>query len=167
MGMDRNTVIGFVLLGILLFLYIFFSSRDSQQAMQRKHYEDSLAAANLDKQMPVNKKSDTATASVTAMDTTGFNKATNGTEQVVTVETDLMRIDFTNKGAQPKAVYLKKYLNYDSMPVKLVSDADEISYNIITGTNQSSSITNLYFTPSGGTKNSDGSQTVNFQLVGP
>ena len=168
MGMDRNTVIGFVLLAILLFLYLFLSSRSSQElARQRQHYEDSLAKANLSKRPVTQPSVDTTKTAALQVDTTGFNKSIHGTEQLVTVENDLMKIEFTSKGAQPKTVYLKKYQAYDSMPVRLISPADKISYPINTGPNQSSFITDLYFTPSGVTRNADGSQTVNFQLTGP
>src|SRR5688500_479581 len=131
MGMDRNTVIGFVLLAILLFLYLFISSKNSQElAQQRRLYEDSLAKANLDKQTVPRPATDTAKTATIQPDTTGFNKAINGTEQMVTVENDLMKIEFTSKGGQPKAVYLKKYQSYDSLPVQLISAADKMSYPV-------------------------------------
>ena len=168
MGMDRNTVIGFVLLAILLFLYLFISSKNSQElAQQRQRYEDSLAKAKIDSRPVAKPSADTGTAVAAPQDTTGFNKAVNGSEQVVTVENDLMKIEFTNKGAQPRAVYLKKYQTYDSLPVRLITDADKISYPVNTGPNQSAAITDLFFTPGNVTKNADGSQVVNFQLNGP
>src|SRR4051812_19008799 len=105
MGMDRNTVIGFVLLAVLLFLYLFFSSKNSQElAKQRQHYEDSLAKLNKTP-AKVNAAPDTASVALQPIDTAGFNKALTGSEQLVTVENDLMRIVFSNKGAQPRAVY--------------------------------------------------------------
>ena len=61
MGMDRNTVIGFVLLAILLFLYLFISSKNSQElAQQRRLYEDSLAKAKLNSQATARPSTDTA-----------------------------------------------------------------------------------------------------------
>ena len=67
-----------------------------------------------------------------------FQGAINGTEQVVTVENDVFKIAFTNKGGQPKSVELKKYKNQDSGLVKLAgTDFDNISYSINTGNNKS------------------------------
>jgi YidC/Oxa1 family membrane protein insertase len=44
MGMDRNSVIGFVLLGVLLFIYLFISTKNSHELeAQRKHEADSIA----------------------------------------------------------------------------------------------------------------------------
>ena len=167
MGMDRNTVIGFVLLAILLFLYLFISSKNSQElAQQRRLYEDSLAKAKLNSQAIKAVPTDTAKTPAVQADTTGFNKAINGTEQVVTVENDLMKIEFTTKGAQPKAVYLKNYQTYDSLPVQLMSAADQITYPVNIAPNRSSPVTDLYFTPGAITRNTDGSQTLVFQLNG-
>jgi len=43
MGMDRNTVIGFVLLALLFFGYFYYNSR-GQQALEkeRQHIQDSI-----------------------------------------------------------------------------------------------------------------------------
>ena len=44
MGMDRNTIIGFVLLGLLLFTYLFTATKNNQQLeKQRLQQADSLA----------------------------------------------------------------------------------------------------------------------------
>ncbi len=45
MGMDRNTIIGFVLLGLLLFIYLFTATRNNQQLeRQRLRESDSIAS---------------------------------------------------------------------------------------------------------------------------
>jgi YidC/Oxa1 family membrane protein insertase len=50
-SMDRNTIIGFVLLGVLLFIYLFISSKNSRELqIQRQRQEDSLAKIELAKQ---------------------------------------------------------------------------------------------------------------------
>ncbi len=169
MGMDRNTVIGFVLLAILLFFYLFISSKNSQElAVQKKHYEDSIAAVTAKRNAAVDTAHalDTATAKG-AVDTTGFNKALYGGSQKIVVETNLLRVVFNTKGGQPELVELKKYNSYDSTPVKLINGTDEISYPINTAPNQSAQITDLNFTPGNSIKNADGSQSIPFQLIGP
>jgi YidC/Oxa1 family membrane protein insertase len=169
MGMDRNTVIGFVLLAILLFLYLFISSKNSQDLMrQRKVYEDSIAMVNaMRKSSVAGTSKDTLQTKALVTDTAGFNKALIADEQFLTVETDLMRIVFTNKGGQFESVQLKKYRSYDSSNVQLVSTPDRISYPINTGPNQSAQIADLYFTPGTVVKNPDGSQLITYSLRGP
>ncbi len=170
MGMDRNTVIGFVLLGILLFAYLYISTKNSNELQrQRRVAEDSIANVIKARQMAEAKQRDTAkSAAATAgpVDTTGFNAAFVGTEHLLTVENEVMKVVFSNKGGQPVSVELKQFKGYDSTPVKLVDPKadNRISYTINTNPNQPADIANLYFKDGQVVKNSDGSQTVRFHL---
>lgn len=166
--MDRNTVIGFVLLAILLFLYLFISSKNSQELMQQKKaYDDSIAKVDAIRKMNGAIPVDTSKAAAVVKDTAGFKKALYGEEQLITVENDLMKIVFTNKGGQPKSVELKGYLSYDSSRVQLVNGADKISYPINTAPNQSAQVNDLYFTPGQVVRDAKGVQTVSYLLNGP
>ncbi|MBE7169731.1 MAG: membrane protein insertase YidC [Williamsia sp.] len=167
MGMDRNTVIGFVLLGVLLFLYLYLSTKNSQElAVQRKHVEDSIALVNAKNNQQFNAARDSAAKTVVVKDTTPFQKVLHGSEELVTVENNLMRIVFTNRGAQPKQVFLKKYQSYDSTQVNLVGGNDRISYAINTDPGQAAQVSDLYFAPSPVVKNGDGTQVISFQING-
>ena len=167
MGMDRNTVIGFVLLGILLFLYLYLSTKNSQDlAVQKKRAEDSIALVTAKINRQYNASRDSSAKAAPVQDTTGFQKVLHGTEQLLTVENKLMRIVFTNKGAQPQQVLLKKYQSYDSSQVNLVSPGDRISYAINTEPGQAAQVADLYFTAAPVVTNPDGSQVVSFQLAG-
>jgi YidC/Oxa1 family membrane protein insertase len=170
MGMDRNTVIGFVLLGILLFVYLFTSTKNSHELeRQRKLVEDSIANVKV-QQQAIAKMQDTAKARLIKGDTTGgFNRALGGTEQHTTVENELMKIVFSNKGGQPVQVELKHFKAYDSTPVKLVDSATDnrISYSINTAGSQSAQIADLFFDAGQVVKNADGSQTISFRLPAP
>ena len=170
MGFDRNTVIGFVLLGLLLFAYLFISTKNSQELQKQKQvYEDSIAKVKAREEAQV-RLQDTSKNKSAVIDTaTGFNKAVTGTERMDTVENDVMRIIFTNKGGQPKEVQLKKFKSFDSAWVKIIDPSanNRISYSINTSSNQSSQIADLYFDKPQITKNSDGSQLVLFRLPAP
>src|ERR1700748_535114 len=152
MGMDRNTIIGFVLLGLLLFVYLYTSTKNSHELeAQRKHVADSIAFVNKVKEDAAAKaaaavaagKSDTGARA--AADTTGFNRAFSGKEQLVTLENDLVKIVFSNKGGQPVDVELKKFKSYDSTPVKLIGSGPEnrINYAINTGNSGARNIAEL------------------------
>jgi YidC/Oxa1 family membrane protein insertase len=175
MGMDRNTVIGFVLLGLLLFVYLFINTKSSHELeAQRKHVQDSIAFVNKVKEQAAEKAATQAAAArkdttKAVVDTTGFNKAFSGTEQRVTLENDLVRIVFSNKGGQPVNVELKKFKSYDSTPVKLIGPdtQDRISYPINTGNTGPRDIAALYFNAGQVSRNADGSQTVRFVLPAP
>jgi YidC/Oxa1 family membrane protein insertase len=170
MGMDRNTVIGFVLLAILLFLYLFVSTRNSQELQRQKQlYDDSVASVKT-RQNAVAKLQDTVKVKTPVLtDTLGFNKAFAGTEQLDTVENAVMKIIFTNKGGQPKEVLMKKFNAYDSLPVRIVDEKanNHFSYSINTGQNQSAQVAELYFDHPQITKNTDGSVNIDYRLPAP
>jgi YidC/Oxa1 family membrane protein insertase len=171
MGMDRNTVIGFVLMGILLFLYLFISTRNSQEfEKQKKHYDDSLAIVKA-RQESIVRSQDTSSAKTASavIDTAkGFNKAVLGHESTVTMENDLIRIVFSNKGGQPKQVELKKFRSYDSSEVKLLDPASDnhFSYSLNLDNNSAQS-TDLFFVAGKPQQNADGSQSLDFTLPAP
>ena len=102
MGMDRNTVIGFVLLGLLLFTYLFISTKNSQELQRQKQLiEDSVARVKALQDANA-KLHDTSQNKSRIVDTTGFNRALSGSEKLLEVENDVMKVVFTNKGGQPK-----------------------------------------------------------------
>jgi YidC/Oxa1 family membrane protein insertase len=175
MGMDRNTVIGFVLLGVLLFVYLYLNTKSSHELeAQKKHIADSIAvvtktreaAATAHEAEQMHKDS---TSTTVLADTTGFNKALKGAERLLTVENELLKIVFSNKGGQPVEVILKDFKSYDSTPVRLISPGSEshLNYSINTGPSQSAAIADLYFDPGQVVKNPDGSQTISYRLPTP
>jgi YidC/Oxa1 family membrane protein insertase len=172
MGMDRNSIIGFVLLGVLLFIYLFISTKNSHELEAlRKRETDSIAVVKM-RQAAVAKAKDT-TAAVSAnakpVDTTGFNMAFAGTEHLTTVENELIKVVFSNKGGQPMSVELKQFKAYDSTPVQLMVPGSDnrLNYPISTAPSQSAYIADLYFNQGQLVKNADGSQTISFRLPTP
>ena len=159
-GMDRNTIIGFVLLG-LLFTYLFISTKNSKELQREKQlYEDSVARVKMQQESQA-KRPDTTKNKTIVLDTaTGFNKAASGTEKFTTVENEVVKIVFSNKGGQPKEVQLKNFKSFDSSFVKIVDPAanNKISYTINTSPSQSSQIADLFFDEGQVAKNQDGSQ---------
>jgi YidC/Oxa1 family membrane protein insertase len=158
--MDRNTIIGFVLLG-LLFTYLFISTKNSKELQREKQlYEDSVARVKMQQESQA-KRPDTTKNKTIVLDTaTGFNKAASGTEKFTTVENEVVKIVFSNKGGQPKEVQLKNFKSFDSSFVKIVDPAanNKISYTINTSPSQSSQIADLFFDEGQVAKNQDGSQ---------
>ncbi len=168
MSMDRNTVIGFVLLAALLFLYLFLSTKGSQDVQaQKQAYEDSVAKVKA-KQDSIRFKKDSVVYNAPPNDSAeGFQKAQYGPEEVATLENELVKVTFTSKGGQPKSVTLKKYTSYGNGPVVLLNTPfDRLSYTINTEENNPAQTGNLNFQLAGTQKNPDGSQAVNFRITG-
>ncbi len=169
MKTDKNTVIGFILLGVLFFLFFWYNNKQQATIIEaKKKQEDSLARLAASKIKPEDKavarldslQRDSASRVSAAGD---FTTAAIGTEQTVTVENEVIKVTFTNKGGQVKTVELKKYHSVDGKPVVLFND-NKLGYNVNTSANQSASTTGLFFTASAPVVNADGSQAVNFSI---
>ncbi|MFT4016966.1 MAG: membrane protein insertase YidC [Agriterribacter sp.] len=167
MQFDKNAIIGFVLLA-LMFLGFFYFTRTGQleAEKERKHIQDSLAAlqpkvdSNLVRTDSVNRQNQDK------LNAAGqFQTAVSGSEKEIILENDLVKITFTNKGAQPKIVELKKYKSVDSQDVKLVEPGfDKISYPINTEANRSIQTGDLYFAQGEILKTADGGQSIAYIL---
>jgi YidC/Oxa1 family membrane protein insertase len=170
MNFDRNTIIGFVILAVLFLGYFFYTSKEQQAYQQNKARLDSIEAAKRPKMDPMIARQDSVRLDsqnrVNAAG--GFQSAIQGNEEVVTVENEVMRVSFTNKGGQPKWVELKNFKAPDSMLVKMgATDFDRFTYSINTAANQAAEIDNFYFTGGQITKDAKGNQVVTFQLQSP
>lgn len=168
MNFDRNTVIGFILLGALFFGFFYFTRQQQGELQKQKAYQDSVvrakdSLARLSKQNQ-NPAIATDTSNVHAADSNG-RFPQQGTEQLTVVENNLIKVVFTNKGGQPKVVELKKFKGPDSTNVKLAgSGFDKIDYSL-QDNNKTDSISGLYF--SGGQVTKMGAdQIVTYQLQG-
>jgi len=166
MKLDKNSVIGFVLLALLFFGYFYFT-RQGQLELERKQKEmqDSIAR--------VTPLKDTSSPIVQAALPDSLQKAANGqlaqpgigAEEIQVLENDLFKLSFTNKGAYPKMVELKKFRSADSSMVRLMGhETDKFSYIIQTAGNQTANTADLYFAPGVITKEQDGSQRIQFSL---
>lgn len=166
--MDRNSLIGFLILALLFFGY-FYYTRQGQLAYEKeqKHITDSL---NRLKPKPdtsalrtINKDSLEKVQHQAAFQ--GVVQDTSGKEQFFQVENNLLIITFSNKGGQPEKVQLKKFKTYDGKPV-FVDDGTQnnISYNVNIGTNKTAATSELLFTRQPETKLADGSQVITYSI---
>lgn len=166
MGMDRNTIIGFTLIGALLIgmFYINSKSRLAHEGEQ-KRIADSIAAT-----LP---KPDTALAKLDSLKTdslkqqkqTALLQLPDATEQLVTMENEVVKITFSNIGGQPKIVELKKYKTHDGKPLILMNGSyNKFSYAINTGNNQTAQTAQLPFAVGNTMVNADKSQSISFSI---
>ncbi len=169
MGMDRNTVIGFVLIGALLIAMFVINSRSNQAyTVEKKRIEDSIAAAKpkvdtvaLNKDLKLTDSILDAKQKLPAV----FIADTNNTERFDTLENDLIKIVFTNKGGQPKTVELKSFKKFDGKPIILDNGKfNKLSYLINIGANDTRQTAIIPFVTAAKTVNADKSQSISFIL---
>ena len=104
MGMDRNTVIGFVLIGMLLMGMFYFNSKENQAYLvQQKRITDSIAKMKpkLDP-IAVMKDSLTADTMRKIQSAGGFQEFLNQPEQLTVVENEVMKVTFTKKAEKSR-----------------------------------------------------------------
>jgi|CryBogDrversion2_8_1035294.scaffolds.fasta_scaffold00908_2 YidC/Oxa1 family membrane protein insertase len=170
MKTDKNSVIGFVLLAILFFLYFWYTNKQQAALVEiKKKQEDSIARIEAARMKIV----DTVTAkidsvrrdSASRVSAAGnFTTAATGVEQMIVVENELMKVNFSTKGGRVYNVILKNYKSQDGNLVTLSGGTDQIGYAVNTGTNQSAQTAELFFTANPIVKNGDGSQTIRFAI---
>ncbi len=169
MKLDKNSVIGFVLLALLFFGYFYFT-RQGQLELERKQMAEKMKADSL---LKVRATADSLAAALqparkdTAAGTTaGPLTSAPVAESLQTVETDLVKVTFSNKGGYPKSVELKKYLSVDSQQVKLMgNETDKFSYAIQWAPNTVVQSADLFFTPAPVQQQPDSSIVVAYTLA--
>src|SRR4026209_2950960 len=106
MGMDRNTVIGFVLIGLLLIGMFYVNSKGNQAYLaEQKRITDSIAKTRpaIDS-VAITRDSLSADTIRRIQSAGGFQAFLNQPEKLTTVENEVMKVTFSNKGGQPKMV---------------------------------------------------------------
>ncbi|HCV16305.1 MAG TPA: membrane protein insertase YidC, partial [Rikenellaceae bacterium] len=137
--MNRNSIAGFVLIGIILIAFSWYNAKIGREQERLQFQRDSLAAAE-----SVNKAAEIATFQIQNQDSTLptaqvsdavpskeissiykdslLNIASRVEEQKTVLENKEIKIEFTNIGAQPSQVLLKDYLTYDSLPLMMTKE---------------------------------------------
>ncbi|MDQ6757724.1 MAG: membrane protein insertase YidC [Bacteroidota bacterium] len=145
--MDRNTVVGFILLALLFFGYIYYNSK-GQEALQKEqaHIQDSINRTKPKIDSFITKSNTIKADSSIQKSTLGFQQDTLSTEKLITLENQVLKITFTNKGGQPKIIELKKFKTFDGRPLIIENGTfNKISYLINTADNQTAQTADLFF----------------------
>lgn len=169
MKLDKNTIIGFVLLAILFFVFFWYNNKQMQaNADYQKHIKDSTDKAEAIKAskdtafINAKRRADSVANLVKGGSLVG---ATNVAEQFTSMENDLVKLTFTNKGGIVKRVELKKYKDPKKPFVILGDSTDKLGYKINTGAGQVALSTDLSFSNTAIEKLADGSQKISFYLA--
>ena len=152
-GFDKNTIIGMVLIVILAIGLIYTGQKQTGALQkQRQHIEDStrqadaLKAAQNAQGVDVRKDSLSLDSALRSRAAGHFAGSVIQKDQETTMENDLVRLTFTNRGGELNRVELKNYKRFDGTPLDLVSPGDQIfKYNIQTGVGSTAWTNDLYF----------------------
>ena len=145
--MDKNTITGFVLIGLILFGFTWYQSRQYDKQIAYQAQLDSIAAVERAAGMAAESIADSLQASAAeegaAASVQGktaiykdslLNLASGGEERIVTISNDKIEVAFTTKGAQPYSAKVKEYRNYDSTDLYIFRPgASEMGIGIYAG----------------------------------
>ena len=164
MNTDKNTVIGFVLLAGLFFMYFWYTNKQQTDlATYKKHFDDSVAMmkATADKaaalQNPV--KLDSSSGAI-------VNNIDTVKEEFTYLENEVVKVKFSNKGGQVAEVTLKKYTNYKKELVKL-GDSSSLNYPINIGDNKVLQVNHILFPTKTITAGEKGAQKIEYAYTTP
>ncbi|MCB0700626.1 MAG: membrane protein insertase YidC [Chitinophagales bacterium] len=150
--MDRNSVIGFSLLVILLIGYIYYNQYSKSQYEEQKH-ADSVASAKAHPK-PLADTSAVADTVAQSEQEVAMNDsiaatlpaAFRGEAQKVVMENKDIKLEFTTKGAHPVSALLKQYKTYEQKPLYLF-DGDYNKFSAVLPINDGATATgDLYYT---------------------
>ncbi|KAA6343505.1 Membrane protein insertase YidC, partial [termite gut metagenome] len=127
MNMDKNTVTGLVLIGILLIGFSFLNRPSQEQIEASRHHNDSIALSQQKEEALkakavaalVNEKEEAKRDSNSL-----FLYALQGNEEFTTIENTVIKLTFTNKGGQIYAALLKNYKGQDKEPLILFDNRE-------------------------------------------
>lgn len=167
--MDRNTVIGFILIGVLLIGMFYINSRSSQAYMaEKKRIQDSVEASKPKKDpaavLADSLRADSLRQLQVKLPST-FITDTTGKEAQPVLQNELVTITFTNKGGQPKTVELRKFKRSDGKPLILENGSfNNLSYAINAGNNKTPQTSEIAFVAGTPVTAPDKSQQLSFTL---
>ncbi len=125
--MDKNTITGLVLIGLLLIGFSYFSRPSEEQLAARQHYYDSIARVQQEAEA-LKIKTEAALAdeqkSTAANDSNAlFFGALQGTPAIATLENNLVQVAFSTRGGCPQSVVIKDYMEQDrKTPITLFTE---------------------------------------------
>ncbi len=122
--MDRQSILGYILIFILLVVWMWMSSpKPGQQAEQQKAVatqlaqQDSARRAAASVVQPITQAPTEKSVEPLGKFFAGRDK---GREQIITIESDLYRAEISTKGGVVRRWELKNYKTWDGKPVQLV-----------------------------------------------
>ena len=140
--MDKNSIIGIVLIGIILIGYSFYMqpTEAELQAQKSKNIAIQDSLARVDRERAEDVKAQLKESSIQENDTLStettdsltnnkltdafgvFANAAQGEQEYYIIENDLIKIKVSSKGGRIVAAFVKNYDTFDTLPVNLINE---------------------------------------------
>ena len=130
--MDKNTITGFVLIGILLVGFSFFSRPSKEEIAAQQKYYDSITLVQQQAEA-LKAKTEAALAhektAVQADSSSLFFNTMHGTDSNIIIQNNVAQITFSTKGGRVYSAMLKDYMSQDKKTPVVLFDGDDASMN--------------------------------------
>lgn len=115
--MDRNSIIGFILIGVLIVVYTVINQPTEQELARIQRQRDSIA--QLEQERASSTQQIAQQNTVDSIDDTAVINENKAEEQLFVIENELLKIQISNLGGRIVSVQLKKFENNKGEPVIL------------------------------------------------
>lgn len=159
--MDRNSIVGLVLIGAILFGFSLYSNRQNKAILEEQARLDSINRANYIEQLVEEVQTDMARQNLPEADTLGRDRfqqqlaaslgetlyaARSGAEEFFTLENDKLTVTLSTKGGAMHSAVLKDFNSSDGTPLNIFEEGSN-RFNLSFFTNQTIETEQFYFTP--------------------
>ena len=170
--MNKNTIIGYLLIGAVLLGYFYFNQPNPQQIEAQRRYQDSIAQIQYAQEQAIIKTEEekrAALATQSTDSTSAFFNVLQGEESFVTLSNEKLSVRLSTLGGRVCSATLADYKNQQGEPITLFDENDHITvrnarrgseelynqfYFTLDGKEDNINTANLYFTPIATTDNS-------------
>ena len=127
--MNKNTIIGFVLIGVIVFGFTWYQSRNYKEQMEAQAQLDSIARVeqmaamamdSVKKAQGIVEETNVNVSVIPSYKDTMLTSARMSQETFYRLANDKVEIEFTSRGAQPYSVKINDYKSYDSTDLYLI-----------------------------------------------
>jgi YidC/Oxa1 family membrane protein insertase len=161
--MDKKSIIGIVLIFAILVVFSIINQPSKEEIEAARHRRDSIAKVDAEREFLLKQQQEQIADTISINETDSlsqenaliektnqlgvFGNAAIGEEEFYTLENNLMKITFTNKGGRIYSVELKNFQTHDSLPL-ILFDGPETQFGLnFFAQNRSIQTNQLYFTP--------------------
>ena len=150
MNNNKSTIIGWVLIAAVMVGFIWINKPSEEQLAEQarlKAVQDSIALVQAQQELDQSLAEARYNQTLLQDTTSALYQAAQGEEQTFTLENELVRLTFSNRGARVTSAILKEYTNQEGLPLELFNQDDESINFMLDGKNENIVTEKLYFQP--------------------